>query len=180
MCETCSAFDEFYFDDSLVSLPILFEEIDAAKLLSNTDEGRMNRGRFNIKKCQHVIKDDEGKLKNVEKIEFNVKANPSTEQRNHIGYVIYDPKTHMVYELYCCCQDFQYKIFAPMVKNKLAKWDIAPKYKAKEIERIKAGGFGKHNRQWTKKTNPSGKLYVCKHLAHILHFFIMLKSKSEK
>jgi hypothetical protein len=141
----------------------MLNEIHVQKLISNTDEGRKFRAKKHVKttpvKAWKLFDDPNNRLWMME---YNVKAYPSTEGKRHYGYIIFDNKTKDIKELWCSCKDYYYRLHATMVKNKLAKWtqELPEKY-PKKAPMI-------HNRKFTIKTNPTGKLYLCKHLISVI------------
>lgn len=142
-------------------------EINKNILKTNTDDGRIHRAINDIKTHRRQLRfrvDNNGN--NV--LEYDFRANPSTEFRNHWGYVIY--KNDDIKELFCCCKDFFYRLYAPLVKNKLATWTPPKKF----IMRMKKFN-GVHNKEWTKIRNPTGDLYVCKHLYALIHVYVNTK-----
>jgi len=142
----------------------LLFEIAKSQLMTKTDSGRIKRARQDIKTHRRNIrvqKDADGN----EIIEYDFRANPSREFRNHWGYVIHDGND--VKQVFCDCMDFFYRLYAPMVKAGLATWDIPAKYKKRMEKFIKP-----HNHAWTNDTNPTGKLYVCKHIYALLQTFV--------
>jgi len=139
-------------------------EIAKSQLMTKTDLGRIDRARNDIKTHRRNIRIQEDEQGN-EIIEYNFRANPSREFRNHWGYVIHDGND--VKQVFCDCMDFFYRLYAPMVRAGLATWDIPAKYKKRMEKFIKP-----HNHEWTKETNPNGKLYVCKHLYALLQEFV--------
>lgn len=139
-------------------------EVHKRYLMNKTDPGRVKRARQDIKTHRRNIRVSEDKEGN-EVIEFNFRANPSREFRNHMGYVIH--KGNDIRQLYCDCRDYFYRIYYPLVKAGLATWDIPKKYKKRMEKFIKP-----HNHEPTLKTNPSGKLFVCKHLYALLLEFV--------
>jgi hypothetical protein len=133
-----------------------------SQLLGNTDVRRKWRARNQVrtKPPSVVIFEDR-----VEMLEYNVKAYPSTEKKRHWGYIIYDPKTKEIKQLYCSCKDFAYRLFKPMEKAGML---IHKQIPAKYI--IHASVIP--TKAWTVKTNPEGKLFVCKHICSILLKYI--------
>jgi hypothetical protein len=149
-------FSEFYHASNLIEVPDFITEISTDALMDKTDQGRVDRSeRLNVKPPQ-VIDDENGLVR----VEYNFKSKESVEGKRHWGYVIYDEKTKDVKEMWCDCKDFAYRIWAPFVKKGLSKWDIPEKYRSRESQREP----NPHSREWTKETNKSGKLYLCKHL----------------
>ncbi|MFW6247358.1 MAG: hypothetical protein ACOC22_04285 [bacterium] len=133
------------------------EEIKKEKIVNNTDSGRLDRADNDVRpKPPKVTILDDGK----EKVEYNVKAFPSTEKKRHWGYFIWNPETREIEEAWCDCKDFFYRLYAPYEKKDLSKWDVEKKYsKRKPFD---------HNREWTKITNPEGRIFGCKHMINII------------
>lgn len=153
------SFKNFHYSQK----PICFTEaIKKQQLLSNTDADRSFRGKMQVRVMSQprVI----GKRGDPQRLEYITKAKPSTEQKTHHGYVVYDRETDEIHELFCDCSDFFYRSYAPFVKKGLANFDLSAKFNKKLIR--------KHNKQWTKETNPSGSLFLCKHLFKIVSKYI--------
>jgi hypothetical protein len=94
-------------------------------------------------------------------LEYNVKSYPSTENKRQYGYVIHDNQTRDIKEVFCSCKDWYYRQWYPCVKAKIASFGPLPgKFSAKAPM--------VHNRRPCIKTNPTNKLYLCKHLMAIL------------
>lgn len=184
MCETCNSFREFYteYGKPLVFNPpislersTINEEIAAQKLLDNTPDKIEQRGKYSITRTSNVVKEVNGKNKTLEKMEWKNTSKEYSEKRPHAGYIIYDPSTKdfLVYSVFCDCCNFNFYWYAPLVRADLATFDLEPKYRRRDQLRFQATGVGKHNKQWTKKTNPKGELAVCKHLYHMLDSFVI-------
>ena len=139
------------------------EAISREKLFSNTDKGRKFRGQTQVKTRRSPVSTT-GSSPELNRTDYIVKAKPSIEKRTHHGYIDYDPDNGEIHEMFCDCKDYFFRLASPLVKADLATWDLEPKY-AKRLPM-------KHNHKWTKITNPDGKLYVCKHLYHILNNYI--------
>ena len=94
-------------------------------------------------------------------MEYNFKSFPSTEQKRQWGYIIYDPETKDIREAYCTCADYHFRLRAPYVRAKIGpqRGKLPPKYKNTRARKWAWNG------EWTKKTNPQGKIFTCKHLA---------------
>ena len=140
----------------------LLNEINVQKLIANTDIGRKNRAKKQVKttpcKLTKLFADPKSKLF---MLEYNCKSYPSTEGKRQYGYVIHDSVTRDIKELWCSCKDYYYRLQAPLVRGKLASFGPLPnKYSAKAPM--------VHNRKWTAKTNPTGRLYLCKHLYAVI------------
>jgi len=139
------------------------EAVSKSKLFSNTDDGRKFRGDTQVKNRRSPLSLT-GSKPELERVDYIVKAKPSIEKKTHWGYVDYDEKTGEIHEMFCDCSDFFYRLYAPLVKDDLATWDLEEKFKTRLIQT--------HNRDWTKVTNPDGKLFICKHLYHIVNNYI--------
>jgi len=142
----------------------MLSEIHKRYLMNKTDPGRVKRARQDIKTHRRNIRVSEDNEGN-EIIEFDFRADPSTEFRSHWGYVIHDGDD--IKQLFCDCKDAFYRLYAPWVKAGIATWDLPPKYKKRMEKFIKP-----HNKEWTKMTNKAGVLYVCKHLYALLLEFV--------
>jgi hypothetical protein len=176
MCEDCSKlFSDYYFEP----IPLVLEEsILARKLLANTDPGRTERGNYSIISRKDIMSPS-GKEKHL-RIDFNYKSLENTERRRHYGYVIFEPNKAEVSTLFCDCSDFHARLYAPMVKAGLATFKLEPKYQNRDVDRaLGTANWGKHNQKWTKKTNPSGKLYLCKHLFYVVKNFVLNPTEEE-
>lgn len=141
---------------------MFLEEIAKDRLISNTDEARIQRAvkqlRLNPPK---VIEVDE----EIERLEYNFKFKPSTEFKRHWGFVDYNVNNNDINHLWCDCKDWFYRLWAPHVSAGLSSWeDALPK-------RFQNRPVKSHNKEWTDETNPSGKLYVCKHLIALLRYY---------
>lgn len=180
----------------------LLLEITKAQLIHNTQvqdilkqrrgggtNGRMYKAKRHVK-TQPIDSYLMDKPKGIWLMEFNFKAYPSVEEKRHYGYIVYDQKKKQIKELFCDCKDFFYRLYAPFVKNRLAKWNLDWQYSqpvpppASFATPIDAISFKKkwatgdkkftkrlvkpHNRQWTKQTNMNGDLYICKHLVALM------------
>lgn len=168
----------------------LFLEIKSKNLLRNTDPGRKERAKNDVrtKPIRSTLYD---RAKNLWFIEYDFRAYPSVENKRHWGYIMYDDNKSDIKEMFCDCKDFFYRLYAPMVKKKLANWNLDWQFKQnpnKEAknpsEKItdrrwvsKENKFKKriikpHNHKWTVQTNPDGKIYVCKHLAALFDNYL--------
>lgn len=157
--------DHFNFEEEYspelyeVVLSEQLDEADKKFFMTNTDPGRIKRAKTEIRHTPPRVTDiGDG----YERLEYNFKANPSTEFKRHWGYV--DAKGNNVKEVFCDCKDFFYRLYAPMVKKGLATWDLPPKFKNRLTKRP--------NRAWTNTTNPEGKLFVCKHLYALISEYV--------
>jgi hypothetical protein len=175
-------FNDFYnlelYEIDLSNLSLL-REMDKEDLMNNTDPKRVERARKELRtRPPKVTVMDDG----IERVEYNFKANPTVEFRNHWGYC--DHKDDDIVELFCDCKDFFFRLYAPLVKAGIAKYKVPPKFvkrgnmlnglplAAPPPKSTGYGGILPHNKQWTKKTNPNGTLYVCKHLYALLSDYI--------
>lgn len=139
------------------------EAISKDQLFLNTDDGRKFRGETQVKNRRSPNSLTAGKPE-LERLDYIVKAKPSIEKKTHHGYIDFDPETNEIHEMFCDCKDYFFRLAAPLVKADLATWDLEKKYKKRMIK--------PHNKEWTNITNPSGKLFVCKHLYFILSNYI--------
>jgi len=130
-------------------------ELDRSSFITNTDADRLRRAREEVRtRPPQIIAQDDG----AERMEYNVKADPSEEKKRHHGYIVYDGDD--IKEVFCDCKDFSYRLYSPLVRKNLAIWNLNRKYqKRMPID---------HNREWTDETNPQGKIFVCKHLAAMM------------
>jgi hypothetical protein len=124
--------------------------------MNNTDQGRVARSNPMFTKPPLVTDAGNG----LTRIEYNFKAKPSIEQKRQYGYIIYDEKDNDIKQIYCSCKDWAYRLYYPMVQNDLATWDLDTKYKDK-------APFV-HNQKPTIISNPTEKIYICKHLYQLL------------
>ena len=141
----------------------LTEAIKRERLFVNTDKGRKFRGQTQVTNRRSPEQKSAGSPE-LTRTDYIVKAKPSVEKKTHHGYIDYDEDNGEIHEMFCDCKDYFYRLASPLVKADLATWDLEPKYKKRLI--------AKHNHDWTKVTNPDGKLYVCKHLYFILNNYI--------
>jgi len=132
-------------------------EIKKETLIKNTDPKRAERGEKQIIRRGPRLTDIDSGLT---RYHYNFKAKPSVEGKRHWGYVDVDEKTGDIKKVWCDCKDFSYRLWAPYVKRRLSQWSLPNKYD-------KRMPFP-HNHDWTKETNPTGKVYVCKHLYSLL------------
>lgn len=152
----------FVPEDEVIDCDLLLE-ISKQRLLGNTDIGRKKRARSQVRTRPLAMTMLDEKRK-IWMMEYNFKAFPSVEDKRHWGFLLYEEPKKDIVEVFCDCKDFAYRLRAPMVKNKLSRWDMNTKYKLREPFI--------HNRKWTIKTNPSGRLFVCKHIAAALFGYI--------
>jgi len=137
-------------------------EIRKRRILGNTDQGRIARARHDVRTRPPMmtqIDEDE----NLWMMEFNFKAFPSTEEKRHWGYIIYDEDDNDIKEMFCDCKDYFFRLRAPYARNSLAPkrdHDLPSKYGNRQPARF--------NGRWTVQTNPSGRLFACKHLTAAL------------
>lgn len=150
-------------------------EISKHQLLQNTDVDRAIKGSGSnmrvfknapTKPPKHI----DPKL-GYQMTEYRVLSSKwhNTEKRSHQGYVVYrmSPKTQTISikELFCDCNDFYYRLYAPYERKGLSPVENLPiKYK-KIMRRV-------YNKQWTDITNQQGKLFLCKHLYKVIHDLI--------
>ena len=142
-------------------------------LLSNT--GRLSPDR--VERAMKEVRTRAPEIKGTTEIngapyiraEYNFKSVPSKEMRRQMGYADVSSDKKYVAQVYCTCKDFFYRLYAPYVAAGLATWNIPPKYKSNQKKNISPAG---HNKQWTKETNPDGKLFLCKHLWAFLSSYV--------
>ena len=143
----------------------LLTEVAANFFKNNTDPERIRRAVEEVRtRPPNISKVEDG----MNMLEYNFKAYPSTEFKRHWGYLVYDPTNMDVKEMFCDCKDFFYRLYAPMVKAGVARWDLGNrdiKYVMRLVKRP--------NRQWTVITNPTGELFVCKHLYALLQYYLV-------
>lgn len=150
--------------DSIYPMEILWSpvllEYKFTTMIKKTDRARLRKAENEMKtKPPTVI--DMGKGKS--KLEFNFKANPSSEKKRHKGYLIH--KDGEAVELYCNCADFYYRIWWVMRQKGFARYNPMLKY-GRYDPRTHAPSYDeKHTQDPPEVTNPTGKLFVCKHLA---------------
>lgn len=183
MCEQCISFKDFY---NFSNQPLILSEAKKASLLvANTDEGRIERGKYDVKRTTNVVKVIDGKEKQLTKIEWTNRADHTTEGRTHAGYVVYDDtvKDIMIYELWCCCADFFFRLWYTYNKQGMSPWKLESKYEKRNALRAKAnnGKYPIHNRQKQKYkwTNVDQNEFLCKHLLNIVFFYILGKFKED-
>ena len=136
-------------------------EIKKNTLIKNTNPERKKKGRKNVlTKPPKVTELDNG----LTRYEYNFKSDPSTEGKRHWGYIDVDETTGDIKKIWCDCKDWSFRLYSPFEKKGLSTWELPKKYeKRMPID---------HNQQWTKETNPNGKLYVCKHVYSLLKFYM--------
>jgi hypothetical protein len=166
MCDNCKSFGEYYFEGD----PIVLEEAMSAKsLLAMTEPKRQWRGDVDIVKKKIQVLDKNGSNKELERLDYIVKAKNSTEKKTHWGFVDVDPETNMVEKLWCSCLDFATRFQVPFYKQGMSLIDVDPKYHKQELIRK---GIHKNNGKWTNKTNPDGDLSLCKHLYFVIKYHL--------
>jgi len=112
--------------------------------------------------------------------EYNFKSSPSKEFRRQWGYADISKDKVYVKELYCTCKDFYYRLYAPFIAAGLATWDLPKRFKTNRNKNIKSTNGKTPINTWTDKTNPEGKLFLCKHLwAFIAYYVTGTKGNSE-
>ena len=135
---------------------------DPKALMNNTEARRVTRGKDEVEILDYKISNADPKKygKGYKILEYATVSDPTSEHKVHHGYIVYFQPNGKVKELWCSCRDFFYKLYAPYVKAGLATFNLDKKYK----EYLAA----QHNKKWTNKTNPDGKLYLCKHLYKVM------------
>jgi hypothetical protein len=143
-----------------MSINNIILEISKNKLLSNTDAPRKFRSKSQVRtRPPKVTELDDG----IEFIEYQFRAYPSTQNMRHWGYILYDNEKKDIREGYCDCKDFAFRLFRPYQRAKLLNPDKIPKKYLDHAATIPT-------RQWTKKTNPKGKIYLCKHMVSLMNY----------
>jgi hypothetical protein len=118
---------------------------------------------------------------------YKFRSNPSTQLKNHFGYVTWDESKKAIREVYCSCSDFNFRMYYPLVQRGLAKWNIDRRF----LERTTTTKFQngvvtqtpfRHNH-----TNGKGianvspaRLIVCKHLYNAIRSYVMGAMKSSR
>lgn len=150
-------FKEHYLQDRLFLI-----EVSKRTLMRKTDKKRVKRALEEVQiKNQRIVEVDGNGLM---RLEYRVKSNPSTEKKSHWGYIEFTENNKSISKAWCSCRDFAYRLWAPYVESDLSNWDLINKYKKREKERQPYP----HTQEWTIETNPSGKMYTCKHLYKIM------------
>lgn len=127
-------------------------EIAFKDLIDNTDLERLRKADREVRTKPPTVHDMGN---GYEKLVFNFKAYPSKKDERHKGYLIHIDGE--VKEMFCDCPDFFYRLYEPLVKAGLARYDLSDMFKYLLIK--------PHNEHPPRETNPTGKLFVCKHLA---------------
>ena len=148
----------------------LLLEIKKRRIMNNTDQGRQFRALHEVRTrpLKATLVDEKN---TIWMLEYNFKSFPSTEEKRHWGYIIYDQPNKDITQLYCTCRDFYFRLYAPYVRKKLANYNNYPLY-AKYKKASRDTYPTPHNKQWTIQTNPSGNLYCCKHLYAALKGYV--------
>ena len=140
------SYDVFWKQDSLLL------EYNVDELISITDKARLDRAKREVRtNPPKVYTLGDGS----EKLVFNFKSFPSKSKKRIKGYVIHDEGD--IKQMYCSCPDFFYKIWYVAVKMGISTYDIPPEYPR----------FKNHNHKPPVVTNPSEKIFLCKHLAAV-------------
>jgi hypothetical protein len=150
--------------------PDLLLEINKNKLIRATDRGRIWRSKHQVRTRPLTATMIDEKTKTW-MLEYNFKSYPSTEEKRHWGYILYNQPNKDITQIFCDCRDFFFRLWAPYNKAKLANYNNYPMY-AKYKNKGRDTWPTPHNKQWTVETNPSGKLYLCKHLAAALTGYV--------
>lgn len=154
-----------------------FPRIPAKNLIDNTDPGRIFRGLHNVRTLPpNSTNLNSEKYKGTSTIEYNFKSFPSTEHKRHFGYVTFDTKTNDIRFLFCSCKDFFFRLMAPYVKAGLTSYNLPT---GGTIRKVYYKTPMPHNHQWTKITNPDGRLFVCKHLYACIHYYVLGMAKHD-
>jgi hypothetical protein len=142
---------------------LLIEAISKRKLISNTDPGRIFRSKAHVRTRPPKVTelgDD-----NIEFIEYNVKAFPSTENKRHYGFIVYDNNKKMINEAYCTCKDFCFSNVRTWQSKKLLNVDKIPK---KYLDHTSSFP----TRASARIRNPRNIPFLCKHLAAIMSGYL--------
>ncbi len=140
----------------------LLLEVKKARLLNQTDAARKLRAKINVRTRPPTIT----KLsKDLSIYEYNFMSTPSTEGKRHWGYVLYNTAKKDIVGAWCDCKDYAYRLAYVYDKNKLRpRFDrnLPNKYLKKVVV--------PYTRKPAVKTNPTNKLYACKHLSAMLSY----------
>jgi hypothetical protein len=139
----------------------LLLEISKQRLISSSELKRRQRAKTQVRTRPPKVTElgDTG----LEFIEGNFKSYPSSEQKRHLCFVIFNNKVKEVKEVYCGCKDFGYVYLRAMEHRKLLDTKhITKKYynhtnffPTREPPRIK---------------NPGMKVGLCKHLLAMMEY----------
>ena len=140
-------------------------------LLSNT--GKLSPDR--VQRAMKQVRKQPPKISGVKEVqgikvfraEYNFKSTGSKNRQ--MGYADISQDKKFCSEMFCSCSDFFYRLYAPYVAAGLATWNIPPKYKSKQNTTVPTTP---HNHKWTEKTNPLGKLFLCKHLWAFMAYYV--------
>lgn len=140
-------------------------------LLSNT--GRLSPDR--VERAMKQVRKQPPKITGVKEIqgekyfraEYNFKSVGSKNRQ--MGYADISQNKQHCSEMFCTCSDFFYRLYAPYVAAGLSTWNIPAKYKGKQSTNV---AKAPHNHKWTEKTNPMGKLFLCKHLWAFMAYYV--------
>ena len=164
-----------YFNDIELFLE---RQMTAKELMSLTSNGRRTRGSYEVKRVQNTVKEIGKSPKVLEKLEYRCRSTPSTTGQNHFGYVIYEPKTLLIHQLFCSCPDFFLRYYYLFVKQGMATFDLEPKYRMKDKARLEGPlKMGRHNEMPPSKINSTNTLEICKHLFCICKFYLVQSDK---
>lgn len=158
-------FRQYYNQEEFYPVDLLFKEkLDETTLhdlMRNTDQGRLQRAINEVRTNPPRVFDYNN---NVVKLEYNFKSFPSVEMKRHKGFVIHEGDK--LIHLFCDCKDFFYRLWTPLVEANLSKYSLPTKFDYVFKEN------GDPSREWTNRTNPEGKLFVCKHLAAMKDYIV--------
>jgi len=139
----------------------LNEAINASKILNQTDAGRLYRAKIHVKVTSPLLT----KFSNGFALEANVKSFPSSENKRHWLYIVHDPNTRDIIEMFCGCRDWLYRQYWVNKKYGLARWYTDPKFPLQKYKK-NMSVFPKDLPPV--KVNPTNKLYLCKHLSAVI------------
>ena len=140
-------------------------------LLANT--GKLSPDR--VERAMKQVRKQPPKLSGVKEVgdqkyfraEYSFTSMGSSQRQ--LGYADVSQNKEYCNELFCSCGDFFYRLYAPYVAAGLSTWKVPSKYKGRQNTNVKKAP---HNHRWTEKTNPMGKLFLCKHLWAFLAYYV--------
>jgi hypothetical protein len=178
--DTYMTVESLFFNLSDVNEVYLLEAGKVPKLISKDElEAKTQRyndpdGRYKTSGPKRILRGKRARLiqydlENAPKkygqgfgvLHYLVKSKENTTDgkdpsKGHRGYIVYYKSNHRIKHMFCDCKDFFYRLYAPYVNAGLSTWDIDSRYKKYMHQQ--------HNKEWTKDTNPAGKIFICKHL----------------
>ena len=149
--------------------------VDRKTLKLATDAGRILRSKDDVNIVDWKIRKgyaDPAKYgKGYKIIEYSVLADPTIENRIHHGYVVYFASNRKVREVWCDCKDYFFRLYYVYVKAGISTYNLDAAYKRFMVAPIE--------KRPPVETNPSGRLFACKHLLHIFDNVLDLSKLSE-